>query len=419
MALAGKNVEVTIRVDQQPLEEAILWAVKKKGLPPVPKPPRSREEQWELCMAALNGPLRIDDGWGHCVESRWQRHPYADMASTIWRITGQLPNLPELVSGGAHIRNDTAYFLSDRGFDWKKERWRRVKGLLEQQQDDGSFQYTGKYARGHFENTASGVCGRPAAAFLEYARITGDPDALAAAVKTLDYAKRFRTPRGAQTWEIPLHTPDLLASAYLVWAYVRGYELTGNEEYLREARKWALSGVPFVYLWSSYPVMLYGTPPVYGATNWQAPVWIGLPVQWVGLVYAYSLTMLAPHDDTLDWNHLARGILVAGEQMQFPADSGDYTGLLPDAFALPNQERRPWRINPCALVSLRMVLDGELDFLSVASDGKHRVAAPFPVTLKGNEAHIKAVAGTTYQIIVDGEQILDIKSKGDDVVLLK
>ena len=166
-------------------------------------------------------------------------------------------------------------------------------------------------------------------------------------------------------------------------------------------------------------MMLYATPPVYGATNWQAPVWIGLPVQWVGIVYAYSLTMLAPHDDTLDWNHLARGILVSGEQMQFPADSGEYAGLLPDAFALANQERRPWRINPCALVSLRMVLDGELDFLSVASDGKHRVASPFPVKLEGNEAHIKAVRGTTYQIIVDGRQILDIKSKGDDVVSLK
>ena len=419
MALAGRNIEATIRVDQEPLEEAILWAVKKKGLPPVPEPPRSRDEQWELCMTALNGPLKTAEGWGHCVEARWQRRPYADMASTIWRITGQLPKLPEIVPGGSHIRNDAAYFLSDRVFQWQDHRRQLVKRLLEQQQDDGSFRYAGKYARGHFEDTASGVCGRPAATFLEYARVTGDRDVLAAAVKTLEYTKRFRTPRGAQVWEIPLHTPDLLASAYLVWAYVRGYELTGNEEYLREARKWALSGVPFVYLWSRYPVMLYGTPPVYGATNWQAPVWIGLPVQWVGIVYAYSLTILAAHDETLDWNHLARGILVCGEQMQFPAGSEDYAGLLPDAFALPEQERRPWRINPCALVSLRMVLDGELDFLSVASDGKHRVAAPFPVELKGSEAHIKAVAGTAYQIIVDGQQILDIKSKGADVVLLK
>ena len=419
MALAGQKIEATIRVDRQPLEEAILWAVKKKGLPPVPEPPRSRDEQRKLCLAALDGPLKTEEGWGHCVESRWQRRPYADMASTVWRLTGQLPNLPEIVPGGSHIRNDAIYFLTDRAFEWKEQRWLLVERLLEQQKDDGSFRYSGKYARGHFEDTASGVCGRPAATFLEYARVTGDQNVLAAAVKTLDYTKRFRTPRGAQVWEVPLHTPDLLASAYLVWAYVRGYELTGNEEYLREARKWALTGIPFVYLWSRYPVMLYGTPPVYGATNWQAPVWIGLPVQWVGIVYAYSLTILAPHDDTLDWNHLARGILVCGEQMQFPADSGDHAGLLPDAFSLPDQERRPWRINPCALVSLRMVLDGELDFLCVVSDDKHRVASPFPVTLENNEAHIKAVRGATYQIIVDGRQILDIKSQGDDVVLLK
>ena len=419
MALAGQKIETTIRVDQEPLEEAILWAVKKKGLPPVPEPPRSRDEQWALCLAALNGPLKTEEGWGHCVESRWQRRPYADMASTLWRMTGQLPNLPEIVPGGSHIRNDAIYFLTDRVFEWKEHRWRLVKGLLDQQKDDGSFRYDGKYARGHFEDTASGVCGRPAATFLEYARVTGDQDVLAAAVKTLDYAKRFRTPRGAQVWEIPLHTPDLLASAYLVWAYVRGYELTGNEEYLREARKWALTGIPFVYQWSRHPVMLYGTPPVYGATNWQAPVWIGLPVQWVGIVYAYSLNMLAAHDETLDWNHLARGILVCGEQMQFPADSGDYAGLLPDAFSLSDQERRPWRINPCALVSLRMVLDGELDFLFVASDDQHRVASPFPVALKDNEAHIKAERGVSYEIIVDGRQILDIQSQGDDVVSLK
>ena len=207
MALAGRNVETTIRVDQQPLEEAILWAVKKKGLPPVPEPPRSRDEQWELCMTALNGPLKTKDGWGHCVESRWQRQPYADMASTIWRITGQLPKLPEIVPGGSHIRNDAAYFLSDRVFEWQEHRRQVVEQFLQQQKDDGSFRYTGKYARGHFEDTASGVCARPAATLLEHARVTGDQDVLAAAVKTLEYTRRFRTPRGAQVWEIPCTRP--------------------------------------------------------------------------------------------------------------------------------------------------------------------------------------------------------------------
>ena len=41
--------------------------------------------------------------------------------------------------------------------------------------------------------------------------------------------------------------------------------------------------------------MLYATPPVFGATTGRAN-WIGLPVQWVGGVYAYSLTTLALYD---------------------------------------------------------------------------------------------------------------------------
>jgi DUF1680 family protein len=104
------------------------------------------------------------------------------------------------------------------------------------------------------------LCADLAVPLLEHARYTGDRVSLEAALKTLDYAKRFRTPRGSQIWEIPLHTPDLLASARLVWAYTRAYELTGNREHLALARRWALSGVPFVYLWDRYPVMRYATP---------------------------------------------------------------------------------------------------------------------------------------------------------------
>ena len=261
-----------------------------------------------------------------------------------------------------------------------------------------------------------GVCARPATTLLEHARVTGDRAALEAGLRALEYMKRFRTPRGAQVWEIPLHTPDQLASAYAVWAYVRGYELTGKEEYREQARKWALTGVPFVYLWSRYPIMLYATPPVFGATNWRAPCWIGLPVQWVGGVYAYALALLAPHDDSLDWNRLARGILISAEQQQFP--DGQYVGLLPDSIELRSQERRPWRINPSALVSLRLVLDGRLDSLAVAADGQHRVAAPFPVTLRDGKAHLWATPGVKYQVLVDGQKIVDVTSGGDDVVPL-
>jgi hypothetical protein len=162
--------------------------------------------------------------------------------------------------------------------------------------------------------------------------------------------------------------------------------------------------------------MIYATPPVYGATNWIAPNWMGLPVQWVGGVYAYALTLLAPHEKTLDWNHVARGILISAQQQQYP--DGDYVGLLPDSFNIPFQRRQPADINPCALVSLQKALDGQVDFLSVAVDGDHRVAAPFPVTVRDGSAVVEGQKGVTYQLLIDGKTIVDVNSQGRDTVPL-
>jgi hypothetical protein len=415
MALRGAKIEAAILVDRIAVEETIHWAVKKLGLPPLPPEPRSRKQQSDICLAALNGPLKTEQGWGHCAEPNWGRAPHADMASTLWRLTGKIPDMPRLVPGGAHVANGSIYFVTGRAGQWLQYQRQHAKALMAQQRPDGSYRYGGPFRRGHFEDTANGVCAAPAWTLLEYARVTGDKAALEAGVRTLDYMKRFDVPRGAQVWEIPLHSPDQLASAYALWAYVRGYELTGKKEYLAEARRWALSGIPFVYLWSKYPIMLYAAPPVFGATNWQAPMWVGLPVQWVGGVYAYALTTLAPHDKSLDWNHLARGILISAEQQQYP--DGQWIGLLPDSFVLASQTRNPARINPCALVSLRMVLDGQVDFLAVAVEGRHRVAAPFPVTIREGKAHLEAQAGLKYQILVDGK-VVDVASQGKDVVPL-
>ena len=415
MALLGTKVVATIRVDGGNLEDAILWAAKRQGLPPLP-PTRSPEGQWQLCLAALNGPLKNEAGWGHCAESKWVRQPYADIASTLFRITGQVPDLPRLVSGGAHVRNDAAWFLTGRAEEWLRVSQRRVASVIASQRPDGSFRYAGKYRRGHFEDTASGLCGRQAVTLLEHAWLTGDDDALDAGVRALEYMKRFRTPRGAQTWELSLHTPDILASAHLVRAYIRGYELTGRQEYRELARKWALTGVPFVYFWGEYPIMNYATTPVYGATNWRAPNWIGLPVQWCGGVYAYSLMLLAPHDQTLDWRLLARGILHTGEQMQYP--DGDLAGCLPDVFELKSQRRAGPSINPCALVSLRYAVDGKLDSLSLAHDGSHRVVAPFPATLDGDHAQIQGRRGVNYQVLIDGKRVVTVQSQGTDRISL-
>lgn len=416
--LRGRKIEATILVRKAaPLEDAILWAVKERGLPPLPKLPRDREAQMALSLKALTGPpLKTEAGWGHCAEPHWQRQPFADCASTIWRLTGEAPQLPKLVMNGSHIRNEAIYFVTGRAKEWLTVKQSQVRGTIAAQKADGSFRYNGKYQRGHFEDTASGYCAASAVLLLEHARATGDKAALDAGVRTLEFMKRFRTPRGAQTWECALHTPDILGSAHLVHAYVRGYELTGKREYLDLARKWAITGLPFVYQWSCQPVMLYATTPVLGATSWRAPNWIGLPVQWCGYDYAYALTMLMPYDKALNWRQVAEGILIAAEQMQYP--DGEYAGCVPDSFSLAEQRRNPWNINPCAIVSLRLVLEGRLDALAVAAADGRRVVAPFPVTIRSGKAHVRAKENVAYQVLVDGQRVVDVRSRGEDVVPL-
>ena len=65
------------------------------------------------------------------------------------------------------------------------------------------------------------------------------------------------------------------------------WRCTGEEHYLSEAIRWAETGVPFIYLWMlpAKPMMLGATIPVFGSTFFSHS-WIGVPVQWCGLVYS-------------------------------------------------------------------------------------------------------------------------------------
>src|SRR5204863_2120767 len=81
-------------------------------------------------------------------------------------------------------------------------------------------------SRTHWSREANGLTATHVAAVLERAAFSGDPNLVRAGLRLLRALDKFRdtVPRGAQTWEVPLHTPDILASAYLVRAYTRGYE---------------------------------------------------------------------------------------------------------------------------------------------------------------------------------------------------
>ena len=211
-----------------------------------------------------------------------------------------------------------------------------------------------------------------------------------------------------------------------VWAY----EGTGDQKYLDAARRWAITGLPFVYLWedpelkpagqtendddSYHPMMKYATIAVFGATIWIYPNWMGSPVQWCGLDYAHALIRLAKYDDALDWKKIAEGIVASAECQLCVED--DLVGLLPDWIQLETQERVGPFTNPCAVYMLRKMIEGEPTNLSVVDvDGK-RVAAPFPMILEDGGVKIFAQKGLVYQIMIDGEEIREIESQGEDFI---
>jgi hypothetical protein len=93
----------------------------------------------------------------------------------------------------------------------------------------------------------------------------------------------------------------------------------------------------------------YATIAVYGATQWKAPVWLGLPVQWCGLVYADALYRLVRDDPHGPWKKLADGITASGIQQTWPQTDAEKQGLLPDSFVLRPQTRNGPAINPATL----------------------------------------------------------------------
>ncbi|MGN0852993.1 MAG: hypothetical protein ACI4Q3_06415 [Kiritimatiellia bacterium] len=199
---------------------------------------------------------------------------------------------------------------------------------------------------------------------LQAASWSGDEAEIAKALAIVDkVTERYHgtVPRGAQPWEMPLHTPDIMASANLTRAYALAYQLKPESRYLDEARHWAYTGLSMVYLLSPpfafdagvKPVGRYATCAVMGATQWIAPNWIGRPVQWCGLVYAsglWNLARLEP-DQTADgaaafWTRLATGITASGVRQTHPEEDAQWVGLLPDSWNLATQSRYAVPINP-------------------------------------------------------------------------
>lgn len=294
------------------------------------------------------------------------------------------------------------------------------KNQLQAFRADGTVQYdapkTGNdLSKTHWSHEANGLAGVSVAGVLEQGIFSGDVDLIREGLRLLKAMDRFRNtvPRGAQTWEVPLHTPDILASAHMVRIYTMGYELTGDARYLEQARYWAWTGVPFIYLTPPCEgaVGIYSTIAVFGATQWISPDWMGLPVQWCGLVYANAIRRFARYDAQGPWQRLANGIAVAGLQQMHPASDPQYQGLLPDSYNLRLQEQNPVPINPASLMPEANAYFGEQPLYDYAILPQHSliVHAPGPITEKKETDQqvvfkVSSWSSKTWFILVNGFQ---------------
>lgn len=265
--------------------------------------------------------------------------------STIGHIGGIWPSL---VLGKYEESMDSARSRMEQRINAFKES-HRINIQLPQKSKDTNKDLS----ETHYEKSTNGNSALQLGDCLELGIYLGDHEVIK---KCLELADNFldegiQVPRGAQPWEIPIHAPDILASAYLVRLFQLCYVATGNRVYLEQATKWAWTGVPFVYLVNptNKPIGQYSTIPVLGATHYVSPNWIGLPVQWCGLVYAQQLYLLDQISPNPSLRKIADGITATGIQHCFDAEHPTLPGLLPDYVVLQDQLKDGPAINPGTL----------------------------------------------------------------------
>ena len=366
----------------EPLEGELVFSALKKyfesvGLPEPMRPPRDFETEKKLSREAWLDTIWVPEkkGWRHCVGENWAPAPAPGMATLLLfdKLTTSDPEIriqledrvneamraavenqgPGYLSSGANCHIMQGEYPFYGGYVQEAlEQW-MAQGLnvIRQQRDDGTWGWTpGDNPRRQNLGTPgqanSGTCAGPTRFLLRLGRVLGDGRFIEAGLKGLGAMERFRVPRGAQGWECPLHAPDILASAHALRANVEAYHATGDEKYLRQAKYWAYSGLPFIYVWNidSIPSMRYNTIPIFGATFYTHS-WFGRPVVWCGLVYAHALQQLARFDNSFDWERIAKGVTVSAMWQQYEMDHPS-KGCYPDSFDLRADKRNPADINP-------------------------------------------------------------------------
>jgi hypothetical protein len=387
---AGKEVRFVAEIFfEYPAEssiEAVERWIKKNGVPdPLQVPRGTLEEEIDFSLTAYTQTLLVEEeGKWHDTLGGEQREPEYHPAFAHQLLLGArrtknedrreqyrtraveaLRNMPT-----AELGLDLA-FASGRLESALAAETAGVRELIGAQQRDGSWTAEPNASGapdtgdGNDDDTVGengavelGTCANPAYRVLKFARVSADSEARYAGLQALECIRRFKVPRGAHQPEVPVHAPDLLASADAVLANLEGYNLTGDRSFLDDAVRWARTGLPFIYMWNNpdMPYMRYASIPVFGARQ-RTDSWFGRPAQRNGLHYAYALLKLSEHDRTLPWRKIATGITISAMHQQ--ETDGEHAALYPDSQDLVNGSGASEWLNPSAILRNTLTLIGD------------------------------------------------------------
>lgn len=349
--------------------EAISHWTSAYGSPEPLDPPRSDEEELLLSRHGFMHTVWDEEARQsrHCVD--WASNNEPGFATLLWydylitKSDEVLERVKEIgektiadagprglaARGSCHILSGEFPFYYghiDAALEYYES---EIHPIIESQSEDGSwgFQPTTEQTKrlGKDGDVVLGTCASNALKLLKHARITGNKSSLEAGKKAISYMDRFVVPRGAQAWECPLYEPDILAAAHAIGAYVEAHEVLGNKSYLKKAEYWAQVGLLFLYHWHlpDRPGMRFASIPVFG-TTFYTHSWLGVPVQWNGLVYAYFLQRLNQHSKNENWQKVAEGITISAMYQQW--EDGELKGTYPDGYYGYCTEGKGPHLNP-------------------------------------------------------------------------
>lgn len=416
------RAQLNVRSDSRTMMEGVEWALQQRGVPQPPAPQRTDEPALELTLSGLLGNWDAEQkAWRHTntgpvfydpaiVLPLWVlAHRPATSESQRTQAMEQVRSAVEKQAKSA-IGWETAFYLG--GLPSVLAHWHDAShAQAKSQRVDGSWVWQPSSERhkvfGKAGDTSSGHTGQHAAQLGQAALILQDPQLQQAFLRAVSFLEKQTRPEGAQTWELPLHVPDILASAHCVNVFLIAYQQTGDKKYLDSARYWALTGLPFIYIWNApdRSIMRGATVPVFGVTWLSQQAWFGVAVQWCGLLYARSLFRLSEYQNTPDWRKLAEAVTLSAVQQQefttgrYPAHAGMY----PDAYSIvKGDEEYHWDLNPRLIASNLVQRFGfQLEprtLVLLDSAGDKAVTAPGLKTVQFQNGVLQAILEPPFQL---------------------